>query len=303
MLRWLEHEPRFDVVSLPFTLLIGLARPLREALGAPIVCTLQGEDLFLDSLHEPWKSQALRSDSAADRRRRLFIAVSEYYADFMPRYLGIPARSDPRRAARHQHRRARRRSRRGATPPYTIGFFARIAPEKGLHVLADAYRRLRARPGVPDDAAARRRLPARRASRVPRRRSSGRCSDWGLGGSLPLCRRARSRRQDRAAAADGRVLDAGDLRRAEGPLAARGDGQRRAGRAAAPRRVPRDRRAHRRRRAGRRRTIPTRSPTRSWRCSSIASAPPRSAAPARKASPGTTPLRRRQTSRRRFTRG
>ena len=49
MLRWLEHEPRFDVVNLPFTLLIGLAQPLREALGAPIVCTLQGEDLFLDN--------------------------------------------------------------------------------------------------------------------------------------------------------------------------------------------------------------------------------------------------------------
>jgi glycosyltransferase involved in cell wall biosynthesis len=29
--------------------------------------------------------------------------------------------------------------------PFTVGFFARIAPEKGLHVLADAYRRLRAR--------------------------------------------------------------------------------------------------------------------------------------------------------------
>jgi glycosyltransferase involved in cell wall biosynthesis len=32
--------------------------------------------------------------------------------------------------------------------PFTIGYFARIAPEKGLHVLADAYRRLRTRPGI-----------------------------------------------------------------------------------------------------------------------------------------------------------
>jgi glycosyltransferase involved in cell wall biosynthesis len=35
------------------------------------------------------------------------------------------------------------------SPPYTVGFFGRIAPEKGLHVLIEAYRRLRARPGVP----------------------------------------------------------------------------------------------------------------------------------------------------------
>ena len=30
---------------------------------------------------------------------------------------------------------------------FTIGYFARVAPEKGLHVLAEAYRRLRAKPG------------------------------------------------------------------------------------------------------------------------------------------------------------
>ena len=35
---------------LPFALLIGLAGPIREALGAQIVCTLQGEDLFLEQL-------------------------------------------------------------------------------------------------------------------------------------------------------------------------------------------------------------------------------------------------------------
>ena len=29
--------------------------------------------------------------------------------------------------------------------PFTIGYFARVAPEKGLHVLADAYVRLRRR--------------------------------------------------------------------------------------------------------------------------------------------------------------
>jgi glycosyltransferase involved in cell wall biosynthesis len=35
------------------------------------------------------------------------------------------------------------------TPPYTVGFLGRIAPEKGLHVLAEAYQRLREKPGAP----------------------------------------------------------------------------------------------------------------------------------------------------------
>src|SRR5438094_2812341 len=46
---WLaEMQP--EVVCLSNVLLIGLARRIREKTGAAIVCTLQGEDSFLDSL-------------------------------------------------------------------------------------------------------------------------------------------------------------------------------------------------------------------------------------------------------------
>ena len=148
MLSWLESEPRFDVVNLPFALLISLARPLRDALKAPIACTLQGEDLFLDSLQEPWKSQSLDLIRKAVGDVDLFIAVSDYYADFMTRYLGIDRqriRTVPLGITLdgHEVQPARR------SPPYTIGYFARVAPEKGLHVLADAYHRLRSKPNAP----------------------------------------------------------------------------------------------------------------------------------------------------------
>ena len=74
-----RHEPRFDAISLPFTLLIGLARPLRETLSAPVVCTLQGEDLFLDQLPEPWRTQSLELIRRAVQDVDVFIAVSECY--------------------------------------------------------------------------------------------------------------------------------------------------------------------------------------------------------------------------------
>jgi glycosyltransferase involved in cell wall biosynthesis len=148
MMRWLETESRFDVVNLPFTLLISLARPLRQALGAPIACTLQGEDLFLEGLPEPWRTRSLDLIRGAVGDVDVFIAVSDYYADFMSGYLGIPRekiRMVPLGITLEGHtaKPARRE------PPYTIGFFGRIAPEKGLQLLADAYRRLRTRPGVP----------------------------------------------------------------------------------------------------------------------------------------------------------
>ena len=90
MLEWLAHEGSPDIVSLPYTLLLGLAKPIKEALGRPICCTLQGEDLFLEGLQEPYRTQA--KDLIRDNIEHVdaFIAVSDYYARFMPGYLGIP---------------------------------------------------------------------------------------------------------------------------------------------------------------------------------------------------------------------
>src|SRR4030095_14325294 len=50
LLEWVKHEDKPDVISLPYTLLLGLAKPMKEVLGKPICCTLQGEDLFLEGL-------------------------------------------------------------------------------------------------------------------------------------------------------------------------------------------------------------------------------------------------------------
>jgi glycosyltransferase involved in cell wall biosynthesis len=144
LLEWLEAEPRPDVINLPYTLLLGLAAPLKTALDAPIFCTLQGEDLFLEGLQEPYKSRALDLIRQNIPHVECFLAVSDYYAEFMGRYLGIPdhkievarvgVSSDGYRAAPVS----------AASDKIRIGYFARIAPEKGLHLLADAYRIVRA---------------------------------------------------------------------------------------------------------------------------------------------------------------
>jgi glycosyltransferase involved in cell wall biosynthesis len=142
-------EPRPDVVNIPYTLLIALARPLKRALsGVPIVITLQGEDLFLDGLPEPYRREAMDLIRASIADVDLFVAVSEYYAGYMQDYLRIPA--DKMRVAplgialpaNLQPAPLRR-------DPFTIGYFARVAPEKGLHVLAEAYVIMRRELGLP----------------------------------------------------------------------------------------------------------------------------------------------------------
>ena len=147
LIDWLSTEAPPDVVSLPHSLLISLAQPLKKALNRPITCTLQGEDLFLEGLQEPYRTQSLELIKANVKYVDAFISVSEFYARFTPAYLGIPPEkiSVVPLGINLDGCGARVESPGDlGSKPFTIGFFARIAPEKGLHVLAAAYRRLRA---------------------------------------------------------------------------------------------------------------------------------------------------------------
>jgi len=146
---WLSGEPKFDVISLPFTLLIAMAEPLRRASrGAMIVCTLQGEDLFLEGLPEPYKSESKRLIQAALPQVDRFLAVSGYYAAFMSEYLRIP-REKIRVVPIGISLDGSEAVPKPARDVVKIGFFARIDPAKGFHHLCEAYRLLRKKTGLP----------------------------------------------------------------------------------------------------------------------------------------------------------
>ena len=144
LLDWLKTEPRFDVVNLPYTLLLGLAEPLKRALNVAVCCTLQGEDLFLDGLGEPYKQESLELIRAASVNVDAFLPVSRYYLNYMPGYLGIP-RETMRLVPLGINLEGYSPSPRQRQGPFVIGYLARVAPEKGLEFLAEAYCRLRSK--------------------------------------------------------------------------------------------------------------------------------------------------------------
>lgn len=132
------------LIHLPNLLLAGLAAPLKSALNVPVLCTLAGEDVFLDALPEPYRRQAcdLIRDLAADIDG--FIAPTHYYASAMMERFGLEAGRlhhvpmginiiDVEPAA----------TRAARSEPFTIGYLARISPEKGLLDLAEAFIHLR----------------------------------------------------------------------------------------------------------------------------------------------------------------
>ena len=145
LIDWLRHEPVPDVINLPNSLLIAMAAPLRKAFDRPVCCTLQGEELFINGLVAPYREQALRLISQQVPQVDRFIAVSEYAAGFMSEFLAIPGDKIAVvplgiNMTGYEWGRAAK-----AEDEFRIGYFARVAPEKGLHVLADAYTRFRGR--------------------------------------------------------------------------------------------------------------------------------------------------------------
>ena len=147
LIRFLADEAAPDIVSLPNSLLIALATAIKRELNVPIVCTLQGEDCFLDGLGSSFKAESLRLIREHAANVDAFLAVSRFGADQMSEFLGIERsriRIIPIGIDFEGHSRASLDAE-----PFSIGYLARVAPEKGLDVLCEVYRRLRARPGCP----------------------------------------------------------------------------------------------------------------------------------------------------------
>jgi len=143
--RHIVHELRPDVVIFSNALLVGALAPLRQMFGGPIVCTLQGDDVFLDGLPPEFKDRAIAMIAERAAGFDAFFVHSRFYRDYISQYLRLPVenfRLLPLGIDREGHV-GQPGERTGQ--PFTVGYFARIAPEKGLQHLVTAMRRLHAR--------------------------------------------------------------------------------------------------------------------------------------------------------------
>ncbi|HEV3145130.1 MAG TPA: glycosyltransferase family 4 protein [Gemmataceae bacterium] len=151
---WLANEWKPDVIILTNVLLSGLVPELAERVQAPIVATLQGDDIFLESLLPEYRKPALNLIRDNCRAVAGYIATCNYYADFMAEYLDLPREQMhvvyPGISLKDLEPKPRGESSNPAGQlPLTVGYLARIAPEKGLHILAEAFRHLYKMPNVP----------------------------------------------------------------------------------------------------------------------------------------------------------
>lgn len=138
LVRYVQQSGRPDLISITNSLLTGVAPALKEAIGVPIVCGLQGEDEFVRSSPEPYRSQAIELMRLNARSVDMLLAPSADYARIMSEFLAVaPERV---RVARVGIDAAPYRlESRARVYPFTIGYLSVITPLKGLDLLIDAF--------------------------------------------------------------------------------------------------------------------------------------------------------------------
>lgn len=149
LIDWLADEVKPEVILLTNVLLSGIIPELKRRLNVPVFTTLQGDDIFLEELPPEARAEAIQLIRKNCEQVTAHIATCRYYADFMANYLGLPR--DRMRVVypgielHHFESDAKPVERE----VLNIGYLARIAPEKGFHVLIEALSELHQMPDVP----------------------------------------------------------------------------------------------------------------------------------------------------------
>jgi glycosyltransferase involved in cell wall biosynthesis len=138
---WFKEHGKPDVLLLSTVLLAGIGRAVREELGIPILSFLQGEDGFLDSLLPEFRKDAWDLIGADARALDGCISPSRFFTNLMGQRLSmVPQKILP--LSNGISLDGYPAERVESCEP-TIGFFARICPEKGLDLLIDAFIQLK----------------------------------------------------------------------------------------------------------------------------------------------------------------
>lgn len=140
LVQWIKSTYQPDLIHVTNALLIGVVRQLKRALQVPITCGLHGEDIFLEGMPPSYRDEALSIIRERSQDVDRFLAISTYYADMFSKWVGLErSKIDvvwPGIAVKDYREMP---APPPSSRPLTIGFLARFVPEKGLHLLVDAF--------------------------------------------------------------------------------------------------------------------------------------------------------------------
>ena len=146
LIDWIKQTEKPDVIQLSSSLLLGIAKEIKKETKIPIVCSLQDEEVWIDSLKNEFIDKAWQGVLANAKYVDRFITTSYYYQQIvmtkMPQLGHVDVIYPGIDVAKYQ-------SDEYPIDP-TIGFFYRMNELDGLDILADAFVILKQRGTIPN---------------------------------------------------------------------------------------------------------------------------------------------------------
>ena len=137
-----------DLVCFSNSLLSGSLHTLRKKYSGRVFCVLQGDDVFLDGLIEPYRQKVMSTLIERAAEFDGYIVHSQFYRDYMSQYLNLPREKFVELPLSIDCANHDGKPKTDLGHPPTVGYFARICPEKGLDVLVQSV--LKLKQDIPD---------------------------------------------------------------------------------------------------------------------------------------------------------
>ncbi len=137
-----------DIICFSNSLLSGSLRTLRKKYAGRVFCVLQGDDVFLDGLIEPYRQKVMSILTERAAEYDGYIVHSQFYRNYMSQYLNLPREKFIELPLSIDCAKHDGKPKAGLGSPPTVGYFARICPEKGLDVLVQSV--LKLKQSIPD---------------------------------------------------------------------------------------------------------------------------------------------------------
>ena len=146
LINWIVNHGRPDIIHLSTSMLIGIAKAIKSRINIPVVCSLQDEEIWLNSLENQYAKEAWESIGKNTKYVDGFITSSEFYKSAalnkVPDIGEIEVVYPGVNTEKYQ-------SLDYPKAP-TIGFYYRMNYENGLDILAQSFVKLKKENAIPN---------------------------------------------------------------------------------------------------------------------------------------------------------
>ncbi|MCC8094111.1 MAG: glycosyltransferase family 4 protein [Tannerellaceae bacterium] len=145
LVRWIKEQEKPDIIHLSSTLLIGVAKAIRQQMSIPVICSVQDEEVWIDSLDPVYATIAWQGITENIPYVDRFVTTSHYYKQIAQQRL--PQLPDPEVIYPGIETEKYTSSAYPAQP--VIGFFYRMNQADELDILAKAFIKLKEKNTIP----------------------------------------------------------------------------------------------------------------------------------------------------------